>query len=103
MQLCLFDRKRSPLRNFRSDLERRFEEARYRLNCALEDKRELEKEVVALKEDIERLEIEAAETTNLRLEIEEHHDYADQLEKQFSAQMAIIDALKKKIKEVVLL
>lgn len=66
----------------------------------MDEKHELQQEVELLKNRIKHLESETAEVNVLRAETEEHREYAEQLEKQFSAQVAIIEALKAKLLEV---
>uniref|UniRef100_A0A0N5ARD1 GRIP domain-containing protein n=1 Tax=Syphacia muris TaxID=451379 RepID=A0A0N5ARD1_9BILA len=83
----------------RTELERRYEETRYRVKCSVEEKHELQKQLETMKQEVDRLQAEAAEVAVLRNEVDEHREYAEQLERQFTAQVAIIEALKKKLLE----
>ncbi|EFO25081.2 hypothetical protein LOAG_03403 [Loa loa] len=74
----------------KTDLERRFEEYRYRLSCALKTVHEYEDEISKLTSRVAKLESEM-------MELEQIREYSEQLEEQFTAQVGIIDKLKQKI------
>ncbi|VIO85801.1 Conserved hypothetical protein, putative [Brugia malayi] len=82
----------------KTDLERRFEEYRYRLSCALKTVHEYEDEISKLKSRVAKLESERQERNdNSVIELEQIREYSEQLEEQFTAQVGIIEALKRKI------
>lgn len=85
---------------YRTDLERRFEEYRYRLSCALETIHEYEDEISKLKSRVAELETKISNQSDTEKELEQFRDYAEQLQEQFAAQVDIIDVLKHKIVQV---
>ncbi|VDN06861.1 unnamed protein product [Thelazia callipaeda] len=93
-----------PTVNFRTELERRFEECRYRLSCALETIHEYEDEVLMLKSRAAEYESKSQESNcltnhndNSKKGLDQIYEYTEQLEKQFAEQVEIIEALKQKI------
>lgn len=87
--------------NFRTDLERRFEEYRYRLSCALNTVHEYEDEISKLRNRVAKLESKSQERNDdTVIELEHIREYSEQLEQQFTAQVGIIEALKRKIVQV---
>ncbi|VDK28476.1 unnamed protein product [Gongylonema pulchrum] len=82
----------------KTDLERRFEEYRYRLSCALQTVHEYEDEVSKLRSRVAELESERRDRRSGNdKELEQLHEYTGQLEEQFTAQVGIIEALKRRI------
>ncbi|MCP9266513.1 hypothetical protein DINM_022078 [Dirofilaria immitis] len=75
----------------KTDLERRFEEYRYRLSCALKTVHEYEDEISKL---------ESGKNGDTVMELEQIREYSEQLEEQFTAQVGIIEALKRKIVQI---
>ncbi|VDK68351.1 unnamed protein product [Onchocerca ochengi] len=82
----------------KTDLERRFEEYRYRLSCALKTVHEYEDEISKLRSHMAKLESKSQERNdNTMIELEQIREYSEQLEEQFTAQVGIIEALKRRI------
>uniref|UniRef100_A0A915Q4I7 Uncharacterized protein n=1 Tax=Setaria digitata TaxID=48799 RepID=A0A915Q4I7_9BILA len=82
----------------KTDLERRFEEYRYRLSCALTTVHEYEDEISKLRSRLAKLESKDQERNDdTAKELEQIREYSEQLEEQFTAQVGIIEALKRKI------
>ncbi|VDP11369.1 unnamed protein product [Onchocerca flexuosa] len=82
----------------KTDLERRFEEYRYRLSCALKTVHEYEDEISKLRSHMAKLESKSQERNdNTVIELEQIREYSEQLEEQFTAQVGIIEALKRRI------
>lgn len=82
-------------------MERRFEEYRYRLSCALKTIHDYEDEISKLRSRLAKLESKSQEgKTDTDKELEQIHKYTEQLEEQFTAQVAIIEALKRKMVQV---
>ncbi|VBB32443.1 unnamed protein product [Acanthocheilonema viteae] len=81
----------------KTDLERRFEEYRYRLSCALKTAHEYEDEISKLRSHVAKLESKSQERNDTVMELEQIREYSEQLEEQFTAQVGIIEALKRKI------
>lgn len=87
--------------NSRIDLERDVEENRYRLSRALETVHEYEEEISKLRIHVAKLESESQERNDgATMELEQTREYSEQLEKQFTTQVGIIEALKRKIMQV---
>ncbi|VDN57483.1 unnamed protein product [Dracunculus medinensis] len=85
-----------PAINLRSDLERRFEESRYRLKCALANIHEYEEEISMLKSQECGLKARIKELEDIELQYQRDREYTTQLESQFASQVQIIDVLKQK-------
>ncbi|KAM3727150.1 Janus kinase and microtubule-interacting protein [Dirofilaria immitis] len=82
----------------KTDLERRFEEYRYRLSCALKTVHEYEDEISKLRSQMAKFESKSQEKNgDTVMELEQIREYSEQLEEQFTAQVGIIEALKRKI------
>lgn len=82
-------------------MERRFEEYRYRLTCALKTVHEYEDEISKLRSRVAKLESKNQERNDdTVVELEQIREYSEQLEEQFTAQVGIIEALKRKIMQV---
>uniref|UniRef100_A0A915B9K9 Janus kinase and microtubule-interacting protein C-terminal domain-containing protein n=3 Tax=Parascaris univalens TaxID=6257 RepID=A0A915B9K9_PARUN len=81
----------------KTQLERRFEESRYRLNCALQTVHEYEDEIVKLRRQLAEFETKLEDRSKIENDFAQLREYSQQLEKQFSTQSHLIDALKEKI------
>ncbi|KHN79171.1 Janus kinase and microtubule-interacting protein 1 [Toxocara canis] len=81
----------------KTQLERRFEESRYRLNCALQTVHDYEDEIVKLRRQLSEFETKLEGRSNMENHLAQVREYSEQLEKQFATQVQIIDALKDKI------
>uniref|UniRef100_A0A914E8Z5 Uncharacterized protein n=1 Tax=Acrobeloides nanus TaxID=290746 RepID=A0A914E8Z5_9BILA len=87
---------RSQIRPIGTQLERRYEEMRYRWDESLKKIHNSEKLLKAANERIEELEAKSKSVESYVQEIEQLKTYNHELEEQFNAQMDIIAALKKK-------
>lgn len=85
---------------YRTQLERRFEESRYRLNCALQTVHEYEDEIVKLRRQLAEFETKLEDRSKIESDFAQLREYSQQLEKQFATQSHLIDALKEKIIQV---
>uniref|UniRef100_A0A0M3HR79 JAKMIP_CC3 domain-containing protein n=1 Tax=Ascaris lumbricoides TaxID=6252 RepID=A0A0M3HR79_ASCLU len=81
----------------KTQLERRFEESRYRLNCALQTVHEYEDEIVKLRRQLAEFETKLEDRSKIESDFAQLREYSQQLEKQFATQSHLIDALKEKI------
>ncbi|VDK42711.1 unnamed protein product [Anisakis simplex] len=81
----------------KTQLERRFEESRFRLNSALQTIHEHENEIAKLRTQVDELQQKLNDRNKIESDLVQAREYSEQLQKQFSTQALIIDALKEKI------